>query len=148
VLCELRAEVGALEACKPESAGRDSGIGASDHLELEVGDDSGERRGRIGEEGAGAEAADLFRAEEGEDDGAFGTRAGGEYVSESEDCSGARGVVICSVVDFVAIDGDCGYAKMIEMCGKEDDFVLEFWIGAAEDGDCVPGLFAISVFEL
>jgi hypothetical protein len=36
---------------------------------------------------------------------------------------------------------------MVEMGGEEDDLILEFGIGAAEDGDGVPALFAGSVLE-
>ena len=70
VFCELGAEVGAVEAGKPERSSGDRRVRTADHLELEIGDDAGERDGRMREKGAVAEAAKLLRAEEGEDDGA------------------------------------------------------------------------------
>ena len=56
----------------------------------------------MGEEGAVAVAAELLRAEEGEDDGAARTRAGGEDVGEGEDGGGSGGVVVGAVVVGVA----------------------------------------------
>ncbi len=73
---EFRAEVGAFEAGEPERSGGDRWVGPADHLELEVGDDAGERDRRVREEGAVAKATNLFRAEECEDDGATRARAG------------------------------------------------------------------------
>ncbi len=84
-----------------------------------------ERHRRVGEEGAGAEASDLLRAEEGEDDRAFGTGASGEDVGESQDGGGAGGVVVGTVVDSVAVGGGRGYAEMVEMGGEQDDLILE-----------------------
>ena len=118
---EFGAEVGALEAGEPEGAGGDGGIGAADHLELEIGDDAGERDGRMREEGAVAEAPDLLRAEEGEDDGAARAWAGGEDVGEGEDGGGAGGVVVGAVVDGVS-GCVCGAdAEVVEMGGEQDD---------------------------
>ena len=145
VLCQLGAEVGAVEAGEPERSGGNGGVGAADHLEFEVGDDAGERNGRMGEEGAVAEAADLFRAEEGEDDGAARATAGGEDVGEGEDGGGSGGVVVGAVVDGVAVDGGAD-AEMVEVRGEQDDLVGRR--GAAKDGDGVPGLVAGRVFEL
>ena len=142
VFGQLGAEVGALVTGEPESSGGDGWIGAADHLELEVGDDAGERSWWRGKEGAGAEAADLLRAKEGEDDGAFGPRAGGEDVGEGEDGGGAGGVVVGAIVDTVAVDRSSGYAEVVEVGGEEDDLGVELGVGAAEDGDGVPGLGA------
>ena len=147
---ELGAEGGALIAGEPKGSGGDGGVGTADHLELEVRDDIGERCGWCGQEGASAEAADLFGAEEGEDNGAFGAGAGGEDVGEGEDGGGAGGVVVGTVVDEIGFGfggvGFC-YAEVVEVGGEEDDLVLEFGVGAGEDGDGVPGLFAGRVFE-
>src|ERR1017187_2877604 len=65
---EFRAEVGAIEAGEPEHTRRDGRIGAADHLEFQGGDAGGERDGRMREEGGVAEAANLLRAEQREDD--------------------------------------------------------------------------------
>jgi hypothetical protein len=145
VFCELGAEVGAVEAGEPESAGGDGGVGAADHLELEVGDDGVEGDGGMGEEGAVAEAAHLLGAEEGEDDGAPGARAAGEDVREGEDGGGAGGVVVGSVVDGVAGCVGGADAEVVQVGGEEDDFVG--CAGSAQDADGVPGLFAGCVFE-
>lgn len=153
------AEVGTIEAGEPEESGWDSGVGAADHFELEVGDDGGEGHGRVREEGVIAEAAELFGAEEGEDDGAARTRAGGEEVGEGEDGGGAGGVIVGAVVDEIGcgvIGIGAGDAEMVEVGGEEDDFFFGRGFGfghggvgsgAAEDGDGVPGLLAGCVFE-
>ncbi len=147
---ELGPESGALVAGEPESSGRDGGVGAADHLEFQVGDDVGEWSGRGGEEGAGAEPTNLFRAEEGEDYGAFGAGAGCEDVGEREDGGRARGVVVGTVVDEVGVGlggVGFGYAEVVEVGGEEDNLALEFGVGAGEDGDGIPGLLVGRVFE-
>lgn len=146
VFGEFGAEVGALVAGEPEGAFGDGGIWTADHFKFEIGDDSVERNGRVSEEGARAEAAELFGAEEGEDDGPAGTGTGGEDVGEGENGGGAGGIVVGAVVDEVGVGGGCsGYAEVIEVRGEEDDVVGIG--GAAEDGDGVPCLFAWSVLE-
>src|SRR5665213_2733184 len=102
VLCQLGTKVGAVEACEPKRSSRHGGVGTSDHPEFEVGHDAGQRHRRMREEGAVAEAAELLRSEECKDDGAARTAPRGEDVSESEDCGGSRGVVVCAVVDAVS----------------------------------------------
>ena len=145
VLRQFGAEVGAVEAGEPERVGGDGGIGPADHFEFEVGDDGGQRHGRVGEEAGVAEAAKLFRAEEREDDGAARARARGERVGQGEHGGGAGGVVVGAVVDAIA--GGVGWAdaEVIEVRGQQDD--LAGGIAAAEDGDGVPGLGAGGVFK-
>ncbi len=130
VVREFWAEIGALEAGKPEGAVGNGGVVATDHFELKVGDNAGERDGRVLKEGAGAEASEFLRAEEGEDDSATGAWAGGQEMGEGEDRGGSGGVVVGAVVDDVAIfsrgavDGGRGDAEVVEMGGEEDDLVL------------------------
>ena len=47
---ERGTEIGAFPSAKPELAGTDGAVGLADHLELEIGDDGWERRGRVVEE--------------------------------------------------------------------------------------------------
>jgi len=82
VLGECGAEVGAFVAGEPEGARGEGGIGASHHFEFEVGDDFVEGKGCVVEEVLVAEAAELFRAEEDKEDGAFGARAVGERTGQ------------------------------------------------------------------
>lgn len=149
VMCEFGAEVGALESGEPEGAGGNGGIGPADHLELEVGGDGGERHGRMGEKCPVAEAAELFRAKESEDDGPAGAGAGGEDVGEGEDSGGTGRVVVGAVVDEVGLrPGEVWLAdaEVIEVCGEEDRLTVRN--GAEEDGNGVPGLGARGVFEV
>ena len=124
---EFGAERGAVEAGEPESVGGNGGVGAADHLEFEVGDDGGERDGRMREEGGVAEAANLLRAEEGEDDGAARARTGGEGVGEREHGGSAGGVVVGAVVDGVAGGVGGADAEVVEVRGEQDDLV---WRGS------------------
>ncbi len=106
----------------------------------------GEWDGRIGRKRGAAEAAEFLGAEEGEDDGAPGARAGGKCVGEGEDGSGAGGIVVGAVVDGIAGGVGRADAKVVEMRGEQDDFGGQR--GAAEDGDGVPGFGARRVLEL
>lgn len=76
-------------------------------------------------------------------------------MGEGEDGGGAGGIVVGAVVDGVGGAGGGGVhggvagggidAEVVEVGGKEDG--LGGLVGAAEDGDGVPGLFARGVLE-
>lgn len=145
---EFGAKVGAIEAGEPEGAGGDSRVRAADHLEFEVGDNCGEWKGRMGEEGAISKAAYLLRSEEREDYSPARAWAGGEDVGEGEDGGSTGCVVVGSVVDQVGawlVRVGLSNPEVIEVCGEEDGFGLR--CGATEDGDSVPGLNPGRVFE-
>lgn len=102
----------------------------------------------MGEKGAVAEAAELLGAEEREDHGAAGPFAGGEEMSERENRGGAGGVVVGAVVDAIGVGVSGvgpGDAEVVEVGGEEDGLG---GIGAAQEGDGVPGFAAVGVFEL
>ncbi len=90
VFCEFGAEIGALKPVSQRVPAGTAGVGPADHLEFEIGDDAGEGDRRMREEGAVAEAAQLFGAEEGEDDGAVRAGASGKDMREGEYGGGAE----------------------------------------------------------
>src|SRR5215467_14586949 len=69
-------------------------------------------------EPGGSEASEFLAAEQGEDDGAVRTRSGAKHAGEFKHGGGARGVVVCAVVDAVAVDG-FSFAEVVEMCGEQ-----------------------------
>lgn len=101
------------------------------------------------EECSGSETAHLLGTEECEDDGSGRSRASGEELGQGEDCSGAGGVVVGSVVDYVSCRIGrvrfC-YPQMVEVGGKQDNFIGICC--SSEDADSVPGFDAGGVFHV
>ena len=103
VFGESWAEVAALPSGEPELIGTDGRVGLADHLKLEIGDDGGQRQGRVREEILIALAAGFLTAEADEENAAAGLRGErAERAGQFEDGGGAAGIVIGSVVDDLA----------------------------------------------
>src|SRR5262249_60838763 len=71
MLGQFWTKVASLVAGEPELVVLNGGIGAANHLELEIGDDVCQGRGRVIQEVLVSLAARLFAAKEGEDHGSF-----------------------------------------------------------------------------
>src|SRR5947208_8272340 len=140
VLRQFGAEVRTFEACKPESAGRNSRVGTTDHLEFKIGDDAVERHWRMRKKGAVAEAPEFLRTKQSEDDRAARARPCGKDVRQGENGGSTGGVIIGAVV--VAVAGCVGgaYAEVVQMRGQQNNLLR--CDASAKDADCVPGLLA------
>src|ERR1700733_4531376 len=145
VLCEFRTKIRAVESCKPEGSGGNRRIGTTDHLELEVRHDAGERDGRVCEKGMVTESANLLRTKDREDNRAFRSRPGGEDVRQRQDRCSAGGIVVGAVV--VGVVGCARYAhpKVVEMRRKQNDLVWRTC--SAQDANRIPRLLARHVLK-
>ncbi len=72
VFGESWTEVAALPSGEPELIATDGRVGLADHLKLQIGDDGGQRQGRMREEVLIALAAGFLAAEADEENGAAG----------------------------------------------------------------------------
>src|SRR5579864_1568892 len=129
-------QIAAVIAGKPKLVTLNSGIGAPNHLKLQVSNNILQRQRRMGQEILVALASRLLTSKKNKKHSPFAGTGPVERPCQFQDGNTAGCIIVGPIVDFIPVDR-LSNTEVIEMCAQQHHFVLQLRIPAGENGDYI-----------